>query len=1408
MTTTVADLVAVLRADNTSFDTSMANSGQAIQGLSDTTSRSNTIMSAFADGLTAAATVATAAFVGGVVSAAVAAKGFLDMTAQAQVSLQGFGESGVQAADNIQQVVKAATDLGVPQAGLLKTSELLQAAGGAAINNATTMKALSGTAETTGIAVNQLASQLGLLYQMYAQGDTQGTMMVARQLVREQALPQSAIDQMKAMATAGEDINKIWAVVMDNLRGGSAAADQYAGTLKGVTQSVKDLFAQDSAMIFKPLYDEGLKVMAQLKSALGDPAIQAVLAQIGQEVASLVPNIDHLLSSIKGFATADGIKTLLDDVKQLAPLLATIGGMGAAGGLGALGGIPGVGKILGPLADIGAGAGALAGFLASSKETRDAVMNLVKAVGDLASSLAPMIGMLNGLLQAAAPVAAMVINAAAAVVSFIAATEPLRDLLGGVIIGFVALEAASKIVSVLQAVGAAFTSTAASMTNFVSTEAEIGTIGTAGIEAQEAAMAGLNTATVTMIDTHLAASAAAEQAVAANLALQQSLNGVDLAEINLFRAQQAAIEGGAEDVVATVNLTRAEIALTAAMAERNTAIGAANAALTLKTEATAAAVVADEELTAAEEALALATENAAAAQEKEGVAASASLGPLGMVLGVVGALAMAFGLLGENAKIASEAQKQAQATMSAFNKNEPNSTSNLDAEQARLKKANDELGPLVAQRDALKKQVSSETGGAPGWLTSASANLESKLFGSSTVQDQQKQIQVLNDQINGFTDITKTASGNVANMKTNIQDAANVAGVSFAAASAAAAKAGIDMSLDPGSTQGIANLNKLVAGLQAVTTAAASTGQNLAQLKAELTALVIDASGKSGGDTFTVTAKQIDDFAAAIARARAAGADPTAIDNAQSALNNLSSLQGLTMETKRYADEVLKRYDAEQKIIQHAEQLRNANESLAKAYEALTLAQETNADSQEKLIQAQNDMAAAEANMVDALSGHVNRYWDLIKTLEQLTPAQQAYGDLVAAQVAIVNDLQTAYDNLNNTYTTMSQQLQILTDQQKTYQDILNAPLVGTSKYDTMIQQNKMSQDATQLQIDSLELAGVPTQDQRIVLLTEQLQRLKLAGDQLNLQKNLDVGNQNFQLTQLKNTMTEITFQQAVTAATNLGQLNQQVNTLQGQMDIAKISVDNAKNALDNQNRTVTIQVSALQALAAANTQLTSAQDQAASSAQAVTNATQAIQHAIDALHAVEAAQVRDTLAGNAAMAASTVQYAQEAVAALAQLATAANSTSASISTTMSLQNQSNFLAGAGAGMAIGGGNYGVGGGTWPHYATGGLVESETFAHLAESGRELVLPITNANLSRSLLAQYAPELITSVASAPSVSVSSGGNSNASVTVSSGAIQVAINVPPGLSIPPELVAEIQSAIDTSLGAILSTYMGTR
>lgn len=1131
--TVVADLVARLRAENQSFDAGYKESEQVLHQFGTALESSGEHLLRVRDIAGTVALAVGGTLTAGIIAAAESVSTFTKQTEQMQVQFTALLGSSTGANAQIDSIRKFAAEMGIADQAVANTSRSLELFTQGSHDNVETWKSLNDVAVSTGHSVDQVSDQFGRLYQILQRGSGQ-VGLVTRELVGQGEITQQTANQLTQMAREGKSVDEIWNTLIDSTKRFKGASEQQANTFVNLKQSLKSITEERIGFAFEPVVHGVEEIMKAVKELLESNGIQKFANDVREAMTGITDHLESFVGHIHNMtaaANAGGIDSFIDRLKESNVLVGTLTGLFVEFGAEIVGEMPVLNRFAGPIVGLlEDGRGAMLGFLLSTKETREAVGNLLSSILDLVQAFVGTGSAINSLMEAAAPMVATIVNLTSSVVDFVAEHRQIVDMA----VAFIALWEAIKIANGVKSV-------------FVDV--------VRGLEALWDGLRRMITLQSLHAESTTAQMTAEEQQISSTTALTAAIERLAIAYEQAATAQ-AKLTGN------TLAETEAEITQTAT-ATTNTGAQSRRSGTGRGLAAGAGGMAAGFGF------MDLMSGGGGPLDFTAMGAGGFMFGPeVGIPTTIAGGLidvGRALFELGDKADETASKLRHAQQGVESFNAAHPEDVSNVSNLTDRVSASQQIAGKVWEQMDNARMRSTS--------ADSAFAN-EKQRFGQtghgereleaaeSAANAAHKVLQAAEDDFNTASQIVADTQAKLANASQILFGVVQATGSSVDSVKAKIKELGIDVAnLDPKSQQGKDGIEQLVNALMNANDQVKVVQDSFGSLMAQFEFARTRVSGATGQMLFDTNTLPKDN--------RGSGSFTSPL---------IEETRGQTIQTSAYAEELLQEFN-------NARAAREANIALADALHGVQNAQFSL--NQQALIynKTVDDQGRQVTEFAAILRGHHNEYYDVQRSIADLAPEHRALGDALLQEINSILSAQYHLQDLQRSYEDQQNQLSVLTDKQKEYQDVLNHPLAGTRAYDDKIQANKIAQEAIQLQISQMKGAGLSDEDPRIRALTDQLMRLKNAGEQLTLQKDLDIGDKQYKLDKLKDTLAEISFDEAKTAATNVGHLATQIDTL-------TLSSDKTKTEMDTVNQAIAIQKQKIDQLIPVLSQIAS-QDQA-----------------------------------------------------------------------------------------------------------------------------------------------------------------------------------------------------------------------
>jgi len=287
-------------------------------------------------------------------------------------------------------------------APIIKASRLLQTFGGDALAAEANLTLVGDAAAATSAPMDELAFWVGRAYSQIQGGQPFGE--AAMRLQELAILSPQARAEMERLQEAGASSAEVWAVLEGELGKFSGAMEKMAGTMSGLTSTLKDVFALTSADVFAPLFESTKRAMGVLVEFADTDAFASIASHLKDLVGVGVSHLDRIVDKVSEFLaslTPGDVDAFFGRLSGLAGEAAgaveglepVIAGVGVALSSMALRSIPLLGSFVPAISPV---TGALAGLLLGSEESRAALGDLGSALLGIAREHGPALGQALG----------------------------------------------------------------------------------------------------------------------------------------------------------------------------------------------------------------------------------------------------------------------------------------------------------------------------------------------------------------------------------------------------------------------------------------------------------------------------------------------------------------------------------------------------------------------------------------------------------------------------------------------------------------------------------------------------------------------------------------------------------------------------------------------------------------------------------------------------------------------------------------------------------------------------------------------------------------------------------------------------------------------------------------------------
>ena len=490
---TVAELVAVLRANTSDFDAGMA---RAQTGLKQTTEATQTMSGHFQDAQKVIGGLSTVAAAGAVLMAQAFIQSGISMNASLETSeLQfktlfgGTETAAIKAKEHVAGLFDFAKRTPFETGPIVEASRMLQTFGKSALNTIPNLEMIGDASAATGASINELAFWTGRMYTMLKAGRPFGE---ASMRLQELAVMSPEVrGEMERMTAAGKPWAATWKVFTDDLEKFNGAMAVQATTWVGLTSTIKDTVGLATATVTKPLFDSLREALGALVIFTDSPKWNEILdagTKAFQPLVELVKSFAEKMTNF--FMTFDAgsfIAKLSEIGEEYGQLIGVAVGGLAAMSTGWINSLPFIGHFITAINPV---VGILVGVMMSSDESRDAMKKLfevlVKVAKSVGEALAPVLLTLSKVLSATLTSALVIVTP---LLEFMADNA---DLVAVAIIAITTAVVASKISTFISTIG----NSAGAFTGFITNlkDAQILMANTAGTTNATGAVGGLTQA--------------------------------------------------------------------------------------------------------------------------------------------------------------------------------------------------------------------------------------------------------------------------------------------------------------------------------------------------------------------------------------------------------------------------------------------------------------------------------------------------------------------------------------------------------------------------------------------------------------------------------------------------------------------------------------------------------------------------------------------------------------------------------------------------------------------------------------------------------------------------------------------------------------------------------------------------
>lgn len=390
---TVAELVARMRADMRDFVQGVRSADQSLDELTDGARRTS---NAF-DGVKAAATVTAGVlatqFAQGVTKAVKVGTQFNSLLETTTLQFQTLFKDGRDAGEHVAKLFEFAKFTPFETEPILRASRMLETFGGAALNNEEMLTRVGDAAAGATVDFGELSVWIGRAYSSIQSGRPFGE--AAMRLQELAVLTPQARQEIEQMQKSGADASEVFDRLMEDIdRFGGAMAKQ-AQTWDGLTSTIDDALGLGYADMTAGGFEaakEGLKGIVEILESdawmTATRLISDVFTSISRTAVDALLKVKDVIVELD----AEQITTWFNDLKGvIGPLIPMIITFAGHLGIGALvQALPFLGNILPEVTrNFGMFGGVIASILLATPEGREALMDLVIVLADLAKEILP-----------------------------------------------------------------------------------------------------------------------------------------------------------------------------------------------------------------------------------------------------------------------------------------------------------------------------------------------------------------------------------------------------------------------------------------------------------------------------------------------------------------------------------------------------------------------------------------------------------------------------------------------------------------------------------------------------------------------------------------------------------------------------------------------------------------------------------------------------------------------------------------------------------------------------------------------------------------------------------------------------------------------------------------------------------
>ncbi len=1233
--TIVADVLAQFRADTSSFESGMVRAEGAAANFGREIEAEGERLFRLKEAAGIAATAIGGTFTGALAAGLDMAKNYVKSTEQMQTTMTALLGSRGAADNQVHAVEEFAAKMGIATDSVFGMSKQLEVMTQGQHNTTTEWKAFADEAAALGKNVDQVAYSFGRAYEfMQRSGAAGGGGLATRSLLSEGLIDVNTANKLQQMAKDGASAGAIWEELIKGAQRFSGAGDAAAHTLTGLSKSFHDLLDASVGQAFTPLIKGFEQILQAGNELMGSSGFKTFIADVAKEMdkfGSAIGNVGQKLGGLGSVFTASNLDRFVGDMKSAQSTIGTVIGLVSEFAAEFIGMLPVISRFSGPfLQFLDDGRGGIIGLLASTKEGRDAIVNFVGAMYDLAKSFLGMGGALEPMLNQLSRWAAGLLNVVSGIAGFISHSSSMKAGIELIVGGLAALVVVEKIAAFFSGLAASIRGVSGAIEKYISTFGQSNAAETAAAAATDLHTKSVAGLVAALTELKLAygqvafAGGLVNEAQLKNIGLTASdtnmvreLTAAELTNTVSVNTNSTALQANSEEKAVNNVLGRGALGL-GAIAGIGATGGIVGSMIGQQVDGTKGSLI-----------------GGIGSGVVSGALAGAILGPetgglsiaIGALAGGLAGAAPALFGLAKHANDAADAMSRikdvAAKEAAAFDKVYPDSNSDPRKINEKLANASSFVGTEDASRlanatsDLVRGQqalaaANQAIAAAPkqthtGLLDALAAGLGGLPPDQSNLDSAVKAAKSAQSDINRALSEQTTAQEGIKQHQSDAEKAlaplagltnrfvdlvARLTGKSTDQIGTLTADNGINTQLTPGTVAYTDAIAQAIAATKDQTSATDTVARATAGLKAQLDALkdsaehfkdvMLQISGKSGSQSFVVTREMITQRNGAVL-------DPSLEQQVGRTLPSQQVLQNQARDiTESMKDDAQKARSRDVLIAldnaenAYAQALRNEE----KAHYAVTMAVEAQADAIDNLNLARQkynrDMATmndANETMTAAMQGHHLLFSNLHAILQNLGPDQWQYVDAIVANVEKTRQLSVENQALNESYKQQQSVVTELTDKLKIQQDVMNKPVAGTGFHNLESDALNEQVHKLQLQKDSLIANGAFSNDPAIQSLDAQIAKLNNI-DKLN--KDRQVVTIDDPVKKAKDTQaqkTEVPLDDMIKAIQLAGDLQVQLDNAVAAQDKMKPSLDASNEAFRRMNDLTSIQVAGLQAI-------------------------------------------------------------------------------------------------------------------------------------------------------------------------------------------------------------------------------------